>query len=90
MDIGEQIHTYIVENFLLGDEHGLSASESLLKSGVVDSTGVIELVGFLEETYEIEVADEDMVPENLDTIANIAAYVQRRRSPREAGTATVE
>jgi acyl carrier protein len=48
-------------------------------SGVVDSTGVIELVAFLEETFGIEVADEDLIPEHLDTIANIAAFVHSKR-----------
>ena len=76
MMIEEQIRSYITESFLLGDGDGLDLSQSLLDSGVIDSTGVMELVMFLEETFGIDVNDSDLVPENLDTIANIAAFVQ--------------
>ncbi len=86
MDVEDRVRTFIIENFLLGDEQALPRSQSLLDSGVVDSTGVIELVGFLEETYMIEMADEELVPENLDTIANIAAFVKRKRDGREPET----
>ena len=78
MAIAEQIHSYIVENFLLGDEGELTPSDSLLESGVLDSTGVLELVEFLEETFGIEVANEDLVPENLDSVNNVAAFVARK------------
>jgi len=83
MDIEKQIRAYIVDNFLLGSEGGLTASDSLLETGVVDSTGVIELVAFLEEAYSIEVADEDLVPENLDSIANMTAFVTRKRTEKK-------
>ena len=76
----ETLRTYIVENFLLGDDSGLDCSESLLQSGVVDSTGVLELVVFVEETYGITVMDEEMVPDNFDTIQNLAGFVQRKRA----------
>ena len=79
MSTEKRIRGYIVENFLLGDDQGLEVSQSLVDSGVVDSTGVIELVAFLEETFGIDVADEDLIPEHLDTIANIAAFVQRKQ-----------
>ncbi len=81
----EQIRAYIVENFLLGDEKGLSVSESLLDSGVVHSTGVIELIEFLEETFKIKVSDEELVPENLDTITAIAAYVAQKQAACKPG-----
>lgn len=90
MSVEEQIRTYIVENFLLGDEQGLSGSESLLDSGVVDSTGVIELVAFLEETFSIKVDDEELVPENLDTIGAIAAYVGRKQTACKPGLVGAE
>ncbi len=83
MDIEKHIREYIVENFLLGGGDTLSSSESLLETGVVDSTGVIELVAFLEEAYAIEVADEDLVPENLDSIANMTAFVDRKKQAQE-------
>ena len=89
MLLEQRIRSYVVENFLLGDDGGLSSSESLFESGVLDSTGVLELVGFLEEQFEIEVANEDLVPENLDSIASIAAFVDRKLDGRTPGTASM-
>ena len=71
-----EIRAFIVEELLFGrggDE--LSDEASLTDRGVVDSTGVLELVGFLEETFGIEVGDDELIPENLDSIALIAAFV---------------
>ena len=85
--IKEQIRSYIVEIFLLGDEGELSAGDSLLESGVLDSTGVLELVGFLEQTFGIEVANEDLVPENLDSISNVASFVERKLQGSASGVA---
>jgi len=81
----EQIRSYIVENFLLGDEGELTASDSLLESGVLDSTGVLELVGFIEETFGVEVSNEDLVPENLDSINNVASFVEWKLKGRAEG-----
>ena len=83
MGISQRIREYIVQNFLLGQDNGLHPSDSLLKKGVLDSTGVLELVMFLEKTFGIEVADEDMVPENLDSINNIAAFLGKKRMTRK-------
>ena len=80
MDVEQQIRAYIVENFLLGEDGGLDGSASLLESGVMDSTGAMELVLFLEQAFNIKIDDEDLVPENLDTIRDIAAFVQRKQS----------
>jgi len=77
----DSIRAFIIDNFLFGEDPGLEASDSLLASGTVDSTGVLELILFLEETYGIAVADEDLVPENLDTIQRIADYVERKCAP---------
>ena len=57
----------------------LNDDASLMEQGIVDSTGVLELIGFLERTFGISVADTETVPENLDSIARIVAYVQRKR-----------
>lgn len=74
--VREEIREFIVEELLFGrggDE--LSDEASLTDRGVVDSTGVLELVGFLEETFGIEVGDDELIPENLDSIKLIAAFV---------------
>jgi acyl carrier protein len=78
MERQRQIRDYIVDNFLLGQDNGLKDTDSLLESGVVDSTGVLEVVGFLEKTFQIEVKDEDLIPENLDSIQGLAKFVERR------------
>jgi len=87
MDRQQQIRAYIVESFLLGQDNGFSNTDSLLEAGVIDSTGVMEVIGFLEKTFAIEVNDSDLVPENLDTIQNIAKFVARvlARSSGQAG-----
>ena len=84
MGTEQQVRDYIAENFLFGSEDDLSSSQSLLESGVVDSTGVMELVLFLEQTFQIEVGDEDLVPENLDTINDIARFVKHKLASRAA------
>jgi acyl carrier protein len=57
----------------------LTDSDSLLDKGIIDSTGVLELVGFLEEHFGVEVKDEDLVPENLDSINNLVNYLERKK-----------
>lgn len=78
MEFAQVVRAFIVETFLLGNDGRLDSSQSLLKSGVVDSTGIMELVMFLEETYGVHIADEDMLPENLDSIDNIAGFLARK------------
>jgi acyl carrier protein len=74
----EQIRSYIVDNFLFGDDSGLDDSVSFLDSGLIDSTGILEVISFLEETFSIKVKDEELVPENLDSIQNILGYLGRK------------
>jgi acyl carrier protein len=62
----------------MADVEGLASDQSLLAARLIDSTGVLELVGFLEEQFQLQVADDELVPENLDTIANIVAYIERK------------
>lgn len=78
--ISEDVRAFIVDRFLLGNAEGLSNAQSLLDSGVMDSTGVMELVLFLEETYSIRVQDAEITPENLDSIENIARYVTGKQA----------
>jgi len=76
----EKLRTFIQNNFLLGDKNrAIKKDESFLQNGIIDSTGVLELVNFIEETYKIKVEDEELVPENLDSIQNLIAYIQRKQ-----------
>lgn len=79
-NIEHQIRNFIVENFLFGESsNGLKDSDSLLETGVIDSTGVLELVAFIEVTFKIKVNDEDLVPENLDSIGNVSEFIRRKQ-----------
>ncbi|MCQ1834477.1 acyl carrier protein [Neorhizobium galegae] len=69
------VREFIAENFLFRADAEVSNNQSLLESGVIDSTGVLELIAFLEQTYGITVADDEIVPENLDSIDNMTSYL---------------
>ena len=76
----QQIREFVIENFLMGDAAAmLKDGESFLETGTIDSTGVLEVVTFLESHFNIKVEDKDLVPENLDSVDNLAKYVQRRK-----------
>ena len=84
-DISATIRRFIGENFMFREEvEALPDNASLLDAGIIDSTGVLELVCFLESTFGIEIADEEMLPENLDSVAAISSYVMRKVGPRQA------
>lgn len=80
MDIRDAVRQFITQNFYLGDGASLTDETSLVEAGVVDSTGVLEVVSFLEETFGIRVEDADLVPENLDSIGRIARYVAHKQA----------
>jgi len=75
----EKVRAFIIENFMFGNDEGLSDDTSFLEEGIIDSTGVLELVDFLEETFSIKVDDEELIPENLDSIQNLVAYLSRKQ-----------
>ena len=79
MQIEQQLRQFILKNFLYGQDTGLLRDTSLLEQGIVDSTGMLELIAFLEETYGLSIADEELIPENLDSIHNLVAFVQRKK-----------
>ena len=77
-DTKQSIRKFIVENFLFEEDDSLKEDTSFLESGIIDSTGILELVMFIEETYGINVEDDEIVPENLDSISNVVAYVNKK------------
>ena len=78
-DIGLAVRRFIGENFLFRDDgDAITHDASLLDAGIIDSTGVLELVCFLETEFGIEVSDDEMLPENLDSIRAITSYVGRK------------
>jgi acyl carrier protein len=77
MKIKTLVRTYISDNFLFGSEVQFSDSASLLESGIIDSTGAMELVAFLETQFDIMIEDRDLTPENLDSVSAISSFVTK-------------
>jgi acyl carrier protein len=79
-----EIRQFVVDNFLFGQDNGLTEEASFLEQGIIDSTGVMELVAHLEKAYGIHVADTELVPENLDSIAAVSRFVAQKRADQTA------
>lgn len=80
MTISEQLRQFIIDNYLFGEnEDRLSDDTSFLESAILDSTGLLELIGFLEQTYGFRLEDREIVPENLDSIARLTRFVQAKQ-----------
>jgi acyl carrier protein len=73
-----EIRQFIADRFLFGDDKKLGDDDSLLEAGIIDSNGILELINYLEERYGIKVNDDELMPENLDTIASIAAFLAKK------------
>ena len=88
-DLGERLaltvqaraRRFVVENFYVSDPLEFTDDTSLITSGLVDSTGMLEVIAFLESEYGFRIEDREMVPANLETINRIAAFVARKRQP---------
>ena len=78
MNYFEDVRSFIVENFLFGDGDSLEGDTSFLESGIIDSTGILELVMFLEETYGVKIEDEELEPENLDNLNNVKQFLEKK------------
>ena len=79
MSVAQGVRDYILQNFLFTDDQSAIADgDSFLAKGIVDSTGMLEIIYFLEDEYGIKIEDEEMVPENLDSVNNIVAFVARK------------
>lgn len=74
------IRQFIIDNFLFGNDDGLQDSDLLRQKGIIDSTGVLELIAFVEKTFALSIDDREIIPENLDTIERIADFVQAKKS----------
>jgi acyl carrier protein len=87
--IEQEVRQFLRDNFpLSADGVVLGADDSLIEVGIIDSTGVLELIGFIEERYEVVIADEEVLPENLDSIASITRFVGEKTAgggPNGAG-----
>jgi acyl carrier protein len=80
MSIREQVRQFITTNFYLPDPQALADTTSFLETGIIDSTGVLEIVGFLERDLGLQLRDNEIVPENLDSIASITKFIETKRA----------
>lgn len=78
MSLQEEIRSFIVDNFLFGDAGNLNNDSSFIREGIVDSTGILQLVEFIQEQYRVVVEDEDLIPENLDSVSKVATFVENK------------
>lgn len=86
--VAGQVRSFVVETFLFGDtKTPLPEDGSLIENGLIDSTGILELVAFVEETFDITVSDEEILPANFDSIAKVEAFVERKRAGSTASAA---
>lgn len=90
MNITVEIRNFIIENFLFDENEGeLDNGASFLDEGIIDSTGILELVSFIEEKYGIHVEDEELIPENLDSVSNVVSYIERKLASPAQETAAI-
>lgn len=91
MDVETSVREFLREHAILSsDKPDVSSDESLLDSGILDSASIFQLVGFLEERFDFVIPDEDLVPENFDTLDSITDFVRSRAQPQAAGGSTSE
>jgi acyl carrier protein len=78
------VKEFIIENFLFGEEEQLMPDTDFFDKGIIDSTGVIELVSFLEETFNISIDDEELIPQNLSSLDKVDAFLQKKLNQKVA------
>jgi acyl carrier protein len=84
-EIEEQIIDFIKKNFLFDEESKIGMDESLFTSGTIDSTGVMEVMAFVEQTYNFNIEDSELIAQNFETVRRITEFVHPRQGPRVAG-----
>lgn len=80
MEITQQVRAFIATNFYVPESVPIGDDASLIEQGIIDSTGVLEVIGFIEDTFGITVDDKEMIPENLDSIDRISGFIRRKKS----------
>jgi acyl carrier protein len=84
--VEQKLRKIVTETFLVGGEGDLLGDDSFIEKGIIDSTGILQLVEFVEQEFGLQVADEDLIPENLDSISRLVAFVERKKLLSSAGT----
>lgn len=87
MALNDELRQFVIENFLFGKPYkGFADDDSFIEHGIIDSTAVMELIAFLEERYRFKLQDQELIPENLDSINGLARFVESRVRPNFVGT----
>lgn len=80
-EVNVAIRNFVIENFLYGDRQAkFDDHDSFLEKGIVDSTGVLELVAYLEEKFKIQVGDEEIIPDHFDSVVNLTNYIKKKQN----------
>ena len=85
MTVQQEIRAYIVDNILFGEDEKLDSDASFQETGILDSTGFLELISFVQERFGVEIADSELVPENLDSVRKMSDFVEKRLAVKVAG-----
>src|SRR6202140_3422679 len=86
MSLKDELREFVTDNFMFGKPYeGFADDHSFIDRGIIDSTAVMELVAFLEERYRIKLQDQDLIPDNLDSIDGLARFVASRLQPNYTG-----
>lgn len=83
-DVKAVVRQFLIDNFVMGGDLTIADDTSFMKSRILDSTGFIELITFIEDTYQIKVDDREMLPENFDSLQNVERYVDRKTRAQAA------
>ena len=78
LETDQELRHFIVENFLFGLDNGLKNADSFLEKGIIDSTGILELITYVETQYAIQVDGDELIPENFDSIDRLASFIKRK------------
>lgn len=84
-DVKQQVRQFILDNFMMGAAASIPDDASFMDRHIVDSTGFLELISFVEQAFDIQISDDEMVPENLDSLNNIERFVQKKRAASASG-----
>lgn len=82
--LNKKIKHFVVENFLFGEEIDFNEQTSFMDSAIIDSTGILELVEYLENNFKVKIQDDELLPENLDSIENIVNFLEKKGLPQKA------
>jgi len=80
MSYKDQVREFIIESFLFGEADKLTDATSLLDAGIIDSTGILEIVQYIEDTFGFTIEDDELLPENLDSVEAIDRFVEKKKS----------